>query len=142
MEDELVVTAEILGGLLLLVAITVGLLIMRRSRISRGGPMVLMSLCRDDRWRAGMARVGISDIAWYPLFGVRARPTEQWERGHLVLGAPREPTHRPATMSDPVLVSFDQDREMLEVMLSRSDYTAVRSWSESAPPGLNANNVA
>lgn len=140
--DELVVTAEILGGLLLLVAITVSLLLMRRGRIARGGLMVLMSLHRGDRWRAGMARVGVSDIAWYPLFGARIRPTEQWERGHLVLGAPQEPTHRPATMGDPVLVAFDEDGARFDVLLGRADYTAVRSWSESAPPGLNANNVA
>ena len=32
--------------------------------------------------------------------------------------------------------------QTVDVVLSRADYTAVRSWSESAPPGLNANNVA
>lgn len=140
--DELVVTAEILGGLLLLVAIIVALLLIRRGRIARCGPMVLMSLRRDDRWHAGMARVGIADIAWFPLFGVRLRPSAQWERGALVLGAPQDPPHRPATMGDPVLVPFDQGDSTVEVVLSRGDYTAVRSWSESAPPGLNANNVA
>lgn len=140
--DELVVTGEILGGLLLLVAIIVGLLLMRRGQIARGGPMVLMSLRRDDAWRAGMARVGVTDIAWFPLFGVRLRPTRQWARGQLVLGAPEKPPHRPTSMAEPVLVSFDQNADTVEVLLSRADYTAVRSWSESAPPGLNANNVA
>jgi Protein of unknown function (DUF2550) len=140
--DELVVTGEILGGLLLLVALVVALLLIRRTQIARGGPMVLMSLRRDDTWRAGMACVGVAHIAWFPLFGVRLRPAQQWERGRLVLGPPHEAPHRPASMGDPVLVGFEQDDRVIETLLSRADYTAVRSWSESAPPGLNANNVA
>ncbi|BDZ57251.1 MULTISPECIES: DUF2550 family protein [Barrientosiimonas] len=139
---ELVVTGEILGGLLLLFALILALLLLRRSRISRGGPMVLMSLHRDGSWRSGMARVGGEDIAWFPLFGVTTRPAAQWERGRLALGVPRDSDYRPTGMPDPVLVPFELPEQTVDVVLSRADYTAVRSWSESAPPGLNANNVA
>ncbi|WP_018156586.1 DUF2550 family protein [Demetria terragena] len=139
---ELVVTGEILGGLLLCVALALGILVMRRRHIARSGPMVLMSVNRDGSWHAGMASVGVTTISWFPLFGVRLRPTHEWQRGQLVLGAPTEPPHRPTGMGDPVLVAFEQGAQSTDIVVGRSAYTAVRSWSESAPPGLNANPIA
>lgn len=139
MEQQLVITGEVVGVLLLIVVLLVASQLVRRNRIARGGPMVLMALRSHAGWRTGMARVGVDDIAWFTLFGFDTRPVRVWERHELDVGAPEPTERRPSAMSNPVLVPFVVSGRTVEVVVSRGDYTALRSWSESAPPGRNAN---
>lgn len=138
---ELILTGEILGVILVLMALASAGLIVRRNAIARGGPMVLMSVRTDPdaSWRTGMARVGNDEVAWFPIIGVRVRPSLSWQRGSLELGPPQAPDQRPVSMTDPVQVSFMAQDAQVDVVVPRSGYTTVRSWSESAPPGLNTN---
>ena len=81
---------------------------------------------------AGVAQQVLQHLPLAALLAVLAK----------ALGVPRDSDYRPTGMPDPVLVPFELPEQTVDVVLSRADYTAVRSWSESAPPGLNANNVA
>lgn len=133
--QQLVITGEIVGGLLLLGALIAASQLLRRARIARNGLMVLMAVRSHAGWRTGMARVSPSDIAWFPLFGLDTKPVRLWERGDLEVGAPQPTERRPSSMSKPVMVPFVVDGRQVDVVVSEGDYTALRSWSESAPPG-------
>lgn len=137
---ELKLTGEILAGLLLVVLLICVGLVLRRRAIARGGPVMLLALSRDPGWSLGLARVTASEIAWFPLLGWNLRPRERWIRGDLDLGSP-DPIQqsRPIGVIDPVKVICNSGAHDFIIALSAGDYTALRSWSESAPPGLNAN---
>lgn len=137
--DELILTGEILGILVAVLLASVAWLLIRRSLIAREGPLVLMCVYGRNGWRTGLGRVGDHEVGWFPLIGIRTTPEHRWGRGRLDLGPPETGGQRPVGMSDPVQVRFSSPDGDVEVMLARTDYTTVRSWSESAPPGLNTN---
>ncbi|TWE07967.1 DUF2550 family protein [Rudaeicoccus suwonensis] len=130
----------VLACLALLVLAAMIALIVRRRLISRGEPMLLLAVSRSDGWHLGMARLTTASVQWHSIIGVGVRPREVWRRGDLDLGAPSplEGT-RPLAIIDPVQVQCSVDGGSITICLASGDYTALRSWSESAPPGLNAN---
>lgn len=137
--DELILTGEILGILVAVLLASVTWLVVRRRLIAREGPLVLMCVRSQNGWRTGLGRVGDHEVGWFPLIGIRTTPERRWIRGRLDLGPPEVGDQRPVGMSDPVQVRFTAPDGDVEVVLARTDYTTVRSWSESAPPGLNTN---
>ena len=61
-------------------------------------------------------------------------------RGDLDLGAPQPLTrNKPIAIIDPVRVECTVGGDTFLIAIAPGDYTALRSWSESAPPGRNAN---
>ncbi|AKU17508.1 DUF2550 family protein [Luteipulveratus mongoliensis] len=137
---EVRLTGEILAGLLVLLVLICLALVLRRRAISRGGPMMLMARQKGSGWTLGLARVTASEVAWFPLIGVTVRPRARWIRGDIDLGAPKPIGHgRPVAMADPVSVNCTSGDRDFTIALSSADYTALRSWAESSPPGLNAN---
>ncbi|KNX36626.1 DUF2550 family protein [Luteipulveratus halotolerans] len=137
---EVVLTGEILAGVLLLLVLVCLAFVLRRHAIARGGPMMLMARQKAAGWSLGLARVTATDVSWFPLIGLTTRPTVRWQRGDLDLGAPETIRHsRPVAMADPVSVTCTSSSVDFTIALSSADYTALRSWAESAPPGLNAN---
>lgn len=141
MTHDLLISVEVAVGLVLLVVVaTVGYFLVRRRIIGRGNPLMLVYLKAGSRPRTGFLAVTPDDVQWFPFLSPRLRPKYRWRRGDVTLGPPeRISGQRFATLAEPVAVDCQTDSGSYHLVLSASDYTAFRSWSESAPPGLNAN---
>lgn len=129
-----------LACLLLVIVVLMAGLVLRRRVISHGEPMSLMAISRHSGWRLGMIRLTTDNVQWFPLIGVGLRPKHVWCRAELDLGAPGPLSGtRPLAITDPVEVRCTAGGCHFLLIVARGDYTALRSWSESSPPGLNAN---
>ena len=101
---------------------------------------MLLAIKRDDGWQLGMARLTISSAQWFTVIGLSLRPRSVWRRGDFDLGPPTTVEGIcPVAVVVPVQVDCFVAGEQVRIALAEGDYTALRSWSESAPPGLNAN---
>ncbi|NNG39317.1 DUF2550 domain-containing protein [Flexivirga sp. ID2601S] len=130
-----------LACLVLLVVLVLAGMVLRRRLIARGEPMALVALARgEDGWKLGMTRLTTHDVQWFALVGLGLRPRWVWVRGDLDLGSP-EPVagNRPIAIVDPVQVDCQAGGRSFRIAVARGDYTALRSWSESAPPGRGVN---
>jgi hypothetical protein len=142
---DLLVTSEVLvGGALLIVAVVMGAIFIRRRLIARGKPLTVCALREpgDRRWRFGLARYGTSALEWFTLGGLSLRPARQWERTLLEIevGQPLEPGERPEILiTEAVRVSCRYRQARFEIALARAPYTALRSWLEASPPGHGVN---
>ncbi|TWP36518.1 DUF2550 family protein [Leekyejoonella antrihumi] len=141
MAADFLISAEVLGGCLLVVIAVLVLMVLRRRAIARGQTVTLMAMARGDGWKLGIARFSVASVQWFPIVGVGLRPRVEWTRGELVLEVPTslEGRIRPLAILDPVGVICHSAGHDFRIALAEGDYTALRSWSESAPPGLNAN---
>lgn len=141
MADDVLISAEVVGVcLLVVIAVLLGM-VLRRRTIARGQSVTLLALARGEGWKLGIARFSVHSVQWFPLFGVSLRPRIEWTRGDLQLDAPTplERRIKPLAIVDPVEVVCHAGGRDYRIALADGDYTALRSWSESAPPGLNAN---
>lgn len=124
----------------LIVVFVLVALVVRRRVIARGEPLAIVAVKRGDGWKLGMTRFTTNSVQWFPVIGFSVRPRFVWRRGELDLGAPGPVAHaKPIAMPDPVQVECTIGTERFLIAIAPGDYTALRSWSESAPPGLNAN---
>jgi hypothetical protein len=124
------------------IVIVLGLvsLVARRRLIARGEPLAMVALQRGEGWKLGMTRLTTDNVQWFAVIGIGLRPRCVWRRGELDLGSPAPLTrNKPIAMIDPVQVDCTTGAEHFRIAIAPGDYTALRSWSESAPPGLNAN---
>jgi hypothetical protein len=116
---------------------------LRRRTIGRGKSLVLCAVREEtgSRWRFGLARYGSSGLDWFRLGGFSVRPAHRWSRGGLDLSMPHalEGRERLAILPDAVAVPCRHDGRTFELALAPTSYTALRSWLESSPPGLNVN---
>lgn len=141
MTNDLLISVEIAVGLVVLVVVaTVSFFLVRRRVIGGGNPLMLVYLKAGGRPRTGFLAITPDDVQWFPFLSVRLRPKFVWRRGDVALGAPQAVAgQRFSTLLEPVAVDCEVETGNYHLVLSSSDYTALRSWSESAPPGLNAN---
>lgn len=141
MAGDVLISAEVIGACLLIVILVLVAMVLRRQAIARGQTVTLVALARGDGWKLGIARFSASSVQWFPLVGVGLRPRAEWTRGELVLDVPvsLDGRIRPPAIIDPVGVTCRSGGKEFRIALAEGDYTALRSWSESAPPGLNAN---
>ncbi|MDQ6895799.1 MAG: DUF2550 domain-containing protein [Actinomycetota bacterium] len=138
------ISFEIVVGAL--VAVIVGFLAAtyaRRRAISRGRLLTLSGWRRrpGDSWRLGHLRLGSSQLEWFSLFGVSARPQHCWERAVLGLEPPQDihPSDVIDLMPDASPVRCTYGTRTFELALTPHAYTALRSWAEASPPGSTAN---
>lgn len=137
-------SVEIVVGVLVAVAVLLlaGVFVRRRV-LARGRLLTLCGLrpLGGDRWRLGLARLGSSQLEWFPLVGVSFRPHRSWERVGLDLEAPvtMEGTERIDLLVDAVSVRCYHGDEGFDLAVQPAAYTALRSWWEAAPPGSRAN---
>lgn len=133
------------GTLLFLVVLALAATYARRRTISRGRLLILCGwrANRRNRWRLGLMRLGSTRLEWYTLLGLTSRPRHQWDRVALELDAPAEPrrTDRIDLIPDAAPVQCTYSGGRFELALPPSAYTALRSWSEAAPPGSTADVV-
>jgi len=129
-----------LACLLLLVVLGLGSLVVRRRLIARGEPLAMVAVQRGEGWKLAMTRFSTDCVQLYAVIGVGVRPRSMWPRGDLDLGAPQPLTrNKPIAIIDPVRVECTVGGDTFLIAIAPGDYTALRSWSESAPPGRNAN---
>lgn len=132
--------AIVLAVLLLLAAAAVSALVVRNRTIGRGNTSYLVSVHYGGRHRMGQALVSTSSVRWFVMRSFSVRPTYVWRRGELELGPPRPlAARRSPYLTDPVRVSARMGNEDFEITMNNVDYAALRSWSESAPPGIHAD---
>lgn len=129
-----------LACLLLLCVLALAALVVRRRLIARGEPLAMVAVQRGEGWKLAMTRFSTDSVQLYAVIGAGVRPRSVWRRGDLDLGAPHPLTrNKPIAILDPVQVECAVNGERFLIAIAPGDYTALRSWSESAPPGLNAN---
>lgn len=129
-----------LAVLIVLVALAVTALVLRNRTIGRGNTSYLVSVQYGGRHRMGQALVSTSNVRWYVMRSLSVRPTYVWRRGDLELGPPRPlAARRSPYLTDPVRVGCKIGDHDFEITMNNADYAALRSWSESAPPGIHAD---
>ncbi len=139
---EFLISAEVvLAALLVCLVLLVGWIVVRRMLITRDHLMILMAQRHGDLWVMGMARSTAQTVEWFPVLGIGLRPRRVLHRRDVEVGPPESVRGVPNVISDPVSVKCRVDDDVVwEFALSRGDYTQLRSWSESSPPG-STNSV-
>jgi Protein of unknown function (DUF2550) len=142
---QLLLSTELLVGVCVLaVVLYLAWTFARRRLIAHGEPLTLCAI-RDNGqgpWRFGLARYASGRVEWFPLGGVRVRPSRRWERTRLEIGSPRplDPREKPtALIKGAVGVGCAHRLERFDLAMAPGPYTALRSWLEASPPGRNVN---
>jgi hypothetical protein len=135
------VTAEIVAGVLVLLAVSIlAFIFIRRRMLAAGRPLMVAAVRHTGHgYRLGLLRFGGTRLQWFTLVGPSMRPQREWERVRLELEAPGSPHEVVAGMPDAVEVTCHYGPDTFQLALAPTHYTAVRSWLESAPPGFNVN---
>lgn len=137
-----VVSAEIVAGALILLALfALTYIFVRRRLLSSGAPLMLCALQPHGRsqYRLGLLRFSGGTLEWFTLIGPSPRPAHTWERPRLELGPPGQPQTAIAGLPEAVTVECRYGSDRFSMALAPAAYTAMRSWLESSPPGFNVN---
>jgi len=128
------------GVLILVTALLLGLLVLRRAVLTRRGGCLGISLRRASTgrhgWRLGLGRLERERLVWFRLFSFAMRPRHSIDRSALAVLQRRRPSGREALMlpGDAVIFRCEGARESLEVALPESTLPGFLAWLESAPP--------
>jgi hypothetical protein len=136
------VTAEIVAGMLVLLALgALAFIFIRRRMLASGIPLILCGLRARgaNGYRLGLMRFSGGRLEWFTLIGPSMRPRRSWERARLKPEAPSAPHEVIAGLPEAVEVTCHYAEDTFQLALSPAAYTAMRSWLESAPPGFNVN---
>ncbi|MCE0539016.1 DUF2550 domain-containing protein [Kineosporia rhizophila] len=122
------------------------LFILRRYLLARNGATFDCSLRREhprraSAWILGVARYGEDRLEWFRIFTVSPRPTRVLIRSQLDLLEWKQPGEQDvhSILPGAVIVRCTyglDDPEIVELAMTRSDYTGFATWLESAPPGM------
>lgn len=140
-------TASELMFALAVIAVLLGLatMVLRTRALAREGNLAVMSVHRPETgWRTGMVRFRADRLEWFSFRTLRFSPQRTWPRGDFVLGSRNtmDADERPRSMTgDAVSVEVQCGAESFRIAMAPGDYTALRSWSESAPPGLHTADL-
>jgi hypothetical protein len=136
------VTAEIVAGMLVLLAIgALAFIFIRRRMLASGSTLMLCALRAHGAggYRLGLMRFFGGRLEWFTLIGPSMRPRRTWERARLEPEAPSAAHEVIAGLPEAVEVTCHYGTDTFQLALSPAAYTAMRSWLESAPPGFNVN---
>jgi hypothetical protein len=132
---------EIVGSVLLVAAVMLALLALRRFRLLRqGGVDVSLRVRLDDSgrgWHLGVGHYRGNDFAWYRVLSVRSGPDRVIRRIGLEIAARREPTG-PEAYGMPQGATVLRCRGAtveLELAMGVDALPGFLSWLESSPPG-------
>lgn len=135
------IALDILGVLLLLAALALLGLIVRRRRLTKAEPTFDMSVRthpqQDARgWTLGVARYRGDRLEWFRVFSLSMRPKRVFDRHSLELHGRREPegAEAYALFTGHLVVDTRTGAEEVQVALSPDSLTALLSWLQSAPP--------
>lgn len=133
--------AEIVGSVLLAVAVLLVLLAYRRVRLVRAGGIDVALRTRpvsDGRgWHLGVARYRGDQFIWYRVSSLRSGPDRVLDREQLVVVDRRDPTLPESYAVPPgsVVLRCRMAGGELELAMGRGTLPGFLSWLESAPPG-------
>lgn len=136
------VSAEVVAGALIVLAIaTLTYIFVRRRLLSSGAPLMLCALQPHGRsqYRLGLLRFSGSTLEWFTLVGPSPRAARTWQRPLLELGPPEVPRVAISGLPEAVTVDCHYGSDTFALALAPAAYTAMRSWLESSPPGFNVN---
>ncbi len=131
--------AFLLGVVVALIAVAVFAFVVRNRVISRGHTAFLVAVKQGHHFRLGQAQLTASSIRWYGMRSLSPRPSMVWYRGDLELGPPSAAPGASLSLTDAVRVTCRVGGDDVDITMNSGDYTALRSWSESAPPGIHAD---
>lgn len=143
MNDAL--TAGEIALALVVIALLLGLggMVYRTRRLSREGNLAVMATKNPNgNWRTGMVRFRHDKLEWFSFRSISFKPERVWWRGEFFLGSrvAMQSSEIPRAMSgDAVQVDVRCGDQKFAIAMAPNDYTALRSWSESAPPGFRTD---
>jgi hypothetical protein len=140
--DELIAPLVVLGGLLVLFGLVIGGFVARRHFLARNAATFDCSLRHDlakrsSGWMLGVARYEEDRLEWFRIFTIDPRPGKVMQRRLLDLLEWRNPSAKEidSILPGSVIVRCTYDTEVLELAMTKSDYTGFITWLESSPPG-------
>jgi hypothetical protein len=140
---EVIAPLEVIVGLVLLFGVILGGFVARRHLLARN-PATFDCSFRQEQprkpggWMLGVARYEEDRLEWFRIFTIDPRPGKVLQRARLDLLEWHQPTEPDihSVLPDSVIVRCSYaDNELLELAMTRSDYTGFATWLESAPPG-------
>lgn len=140
--ESLLLPLEVVLGVLLLLALGVAFVTLRRRVLTRRlGAFDCSARRPGEGWAFGLAGYGRDELHWYRTFGVAPRARWSWDRYDLSVRSRRRPEGGEAfaVLPDAVVVVCEHRGEVLELAMTEDAYTGFASWLESAPPGRNVN---
>ena len=140
--------ADVFGSLLLVCALAVLGLLLRRAAIRRGAASLECSLSWGSGrgWQIGLARYTDDDLSWFRLFSFAARPKLTVSRRGIRIVGRRAPRRLEAVTVTPGAIILECDLagpdgswRTVELAMSPSGAMGFLAWVESAPPGTHTH---
>ncbi len=135
-------TAEILLGLLVLPAIALLSIIVRRRFLSRSGGAIEVSFrlkpkAQGRGWVLGVGRFVGDDLQWFRVFSLSGRPRRTLSRRDLEV-VTRRPPKGPealALLKGAEVIELRHGGQQVEIALDAAAMTGFLAWVEARPPG-------
>lgn len=134
---------EIVGSVLLVGALFVTGLALRRLRLVRQGGIDVALRWRPNAagrgWHQGVGRYRGDDFAWFRVSSLRSGPDRVLDRDQLEIVERRGPTlpESYAVPSGSVVLRCRTGVDELELAMRQDTLAGFLSWLESAPPSTN-----
>lgn len=139
---EVILALDVLGAVVVAVALAIAALAVRRRLLARRGATFDCSLrLRTDGsgkgWTLGLGRYADDHLEWYRVFSYATRPKRVLVRRELEVLDRREPEGAEvfALLAGAVVVRCRSGSGPVELGMSPDAMTGFLSWLESAPPG-------
>ena len=133
---------EVLVGLVLVIALPLAAVSLRRRWLSRSGGAIEMSLRLKPRsqgrgWVLGVGRFVADDLQWFRVFSLSPRPRRTLSRRDLDVRTRRAPTgpESLALLKGMEVLELTSAGQRVEIGLDTSTMTGFLAWLESRPPG-------
>lgn len=148
MMDGWVGIVELLAALVLLLALGLVLLAVRRRLLAREGGTFECSLRLNTStpgsgWTLGVGRYNEGLLEWFRFFSYSWRPRKAFSRRSVRVLETRDPdpVEAVALYAEQRIVRFEvgssEEPEHWELAMSQDSLTGLLSWLEAAPPGLS-----
>ncbi|MCW2499021.1 MAG: hypothetical protein JWN87_697 [Frankiales bacterium] len=135
-------TVEVLLALVLLLALGLASISLRRRFLSRGGGAIELSLRLKPRrhgrgWVLGVGRFVGDDLQWFRVFSLSTRPRRTLSRRDLQVRGRRAPAEHEAfaLLKGAEVVELTSAAGPVDIALDGSALTGFLAWLEARPPG-------
>ena len=134
--NEVGITFAILAAALLLVAMVVGAMGLRRFHLQRAlGTFDASISTARGHWMMGVCRYAEGELEFMRLFSVSPSPLRRFLRSSLELRGWRQPGEAEVSRVQPgsIIVSLDYDGETVLLAMDYGSYTGLSTWLEAGP---------
>lgn len=145
------IAVDLLVAVLLLAAVPLLVIALRRRYLQRGGGTVELSLRLHARrpnrgWAFGLGTFTGEELRWYRVFSLSPRPARRLSRRSLMVTAQRPPSGAEAhsLLQGAVVLSCRSESGDVELAMDPGALTGFLAWLEAEPPGrhLRAGRVS